>query len=260
MAEDEQKIGRFLLDLDSANSLTARFDRFEKLVNELGFEGVSYTFLPRFDLDAIASKPPVFIKSNLFPDDFIDHYINGGLSQFDFTVRKIGTGNYTPMIWQDHERQKRISVDEANVIKIAREDYRITNALTIPTMPELTRTLGIAGVSLLTSEKDEKFKKLLENIDTLAACARQFHAASYTSLDIHKHFIWSAFDKLSDNQRDLIVRLVNGETIQQIAFRRSRTDSAIYSMLDRIRKEKFGGITTKELIDLIKVSKYLQAI
>ena len=260
MALNETLLGRFAADLLTAKSIDERFRLFEKVADQLNFDGLSYTFLPRFELNPVANKmPPLFIKSDSFPDGFIDQYVNGGLSEHDYTVRMISEGVTLPMIWKESEQRDLLSEEEAHVIEIAREDYGISNAFTIPTMPDTTRSLGIGGVSVLSMENDRQFDMLHDNIETLMYCAQIFHQLCFSNLDIHKKFIWPLFEDLDTKERTMLTSLVQGKVVKQIADDFGIVSGSVYRIFDKVRAKAGGVASLQELIHLATIAKLAES-
>jgi hypothetical protein len=251
-------LGRFVEELLLAQSFEARFKAFEKLAGQLKFDSLTYTFLPHFELAPVAeNKPPLFIKSNSFPDSFIDQHINDGLFKDDFTIRKIGKGDYCPLDWKDSERSGELSENEEKIIKIAREDHCIENAFTIPLMPQATRTLGISGVSVVSDENDRLFDMLKANVKTMVLAAQLFHQTCFVNLDVHRQFIWRYFDQLTPKERQLLRSLIQGRKVKQIAGDFGMADKSVYRIFDGIR-QKSGGISS--LHELIYIATLAQII
>jgi len=250
-------LGRFTAELLAAESFEARFALLEKLADKLNFEGVTYTFFPLFGLGVFEKVPPVVMQTDAVSSDFIDHYTNGGLCEADFTVRNICDGNYAPLSWRESEQQALVSAEETHVIQIAREDYGIANALTIPTMPEVTRSMGIAGVTVFSSANDRQFALLKDNFDTISACSQIFHLVSHAYLDLHRRFIWPLFADITPKEQMMLEGLMKGQVVKQIADDASVTLKSAYRIIDGIRA-KLGGISLVQLIHIATVAKLVQ--
>ncbi|MDD5393254.1 MAG: hypothetical protein PHE17_09565 [Thiothrix sp.] len=135
------------------------------------------------------------------------------------------------------------------MIALARADYGIRNALTIPTM---TNKDGIAGASIISSEHDAPFALLKqEKLDTLFLITRAFHSCVLAEQQLSKQFLRPFLASLNQKEIDILRHLARGEPFKRIEY---SVDVASYrvaaNILDKLRG-KFGGITRDRLMFLV---------
>ncbi|MBU1724150.1 MAG: autoinducer binding domain-containing protein [Gammaproteobacteria bacterium] len=250
MRVDHYYLGMFADELLSATSLDERFGLYERYVCGLGFDAATYTYIPNIQLNTHFPTPPVFAFTESYPVAFLKHYGEARFDEDDFTIRKVmGEKCMNILDWREHERQQQISAAENHVIVVAREEYGIRNALTIPTM---TGAIGIAGASVVSSEKDASFQLLKEErLGTLLKMTQIFHAQVFANQELARRFLKPFLESLSQKEIDILRHLARGEAFKNIEY---SVDVASYkvaaNILDKLRA-KFGGITRDRLMFLI---------
>lgn len=246
MSVDYALLGQLFDDLRSVSTLTERFSYYTRCVDALGFDGVTYTYVPNVSLSTLAHFPPVFLRTDDYPIGFLEHYAAERLDQYDFTIRKVKSNDLSPMDWREHELSGLVSEKESAVIALAREDYGIRNALSIPTM---LWTAGGSGVSVISHERDEVFAKLKrERLETLVRCSQAFHDVSFSSAELPRVFIRPFRDSLKPKELQILNHLANGKHLKTIGQGISYQYAA--RVLDELRA-RMGGITKDRLMYLV---------
>ena len=240
-------LGRFVEKLYSVTTLEARFQAYEECVRSLGFDGLTFAFMPNSDYTAHMLSP-IFLHSDPYPMGFLTHYAEEQLHLNDFTIRKIMNNELTPMDWREHECCQLVSPEEKKVIVIAREDYGIINAISIPTMH---RKIGMAGASIISSEKDRCFNILKsENLDTLVRCTQIFHDITFLNNSVPNAFTLSYVKTLKPREIKILRYLADGKPFKNIEDDTGINYRFASNTLDSLRA-RLGGINKDKLLYLI---------
>lgn len=229
MSVDFRLLGEFAAELYSTDSFEKRFTIYDKYLKKLGFQGASYTFIPRVTVEGDLKTIPAFSCSDTFSPEFLDHYTSGRLDQNDFTIRRsfelMETNQLPIWDWQEvlnGETQEVLLSSEEEVIRLAKADYEINNALSIPTMND---SLGLAGFSIISRDDDQQFQLLKkEKLETLKIMSRQFHDACLSSQNLPPTFIKSFLEKLTPLEADLLRHLardLNLQRYEKVSYKRA---------------------------------------
>lgn len=243
--------------LDIAENLDELFAALQKAAFQLGFDGISYTYIPAVIIGALGDIPPVFKVSESFNPKFIDHYAEALFGEDDFTIKRITAGDLTPMNWWAEARNKTITSDEKHVIEVARDDYQLQNGLSIPTY---SQNGSIAGVSAISFDKDQHFSRLCgENTRLLQKIARLFSDRVIASPDYHANFYLPFLQKLSFTQKSVLRLLSQGVHLKQIAARLNISYKYASNVVDQLR-EKFGSVSRERLLYLAGLMQFEELI
>ncbi|TXH68234.1 MAG: hypothetical protein E6Q83_14165 [Thiothrix sp.] len=246
-------VGHFVDDLYQVETVSERFLVYEHYIHTLGFDGATYTFFPNALWEFNSSFSPIFLHTQEYPTAFLKHYAEANFHECDFTIRvgnSLRLNKATPLPtaldWREHEIAGLISYAENSVIQIAREEYGIRNALTIPTQrPEA----GLGGMSVISSEKDSSFRELKqENMETLLRCTQVFHDISFGNSRNFSIFAQPFLQTLKPKEIQILRHLALGYHLKQIGQGISYRYAA--NMLDELRA-RMGGITKDKLMYLI---------
>jgi hypothetical protein len=240
-------LGHFVDDLYRVDTVPGRFHVYENYIANLGFDGATYTFFPNVLWQISNSFAPIFLHTDDYPTSFLKHYSDANFHEQDFTIR-LGHTNQVPQVmdWREHELQGQISAAENVVIQVAREEYGIRNALTIPTLRPET---GIGGMSIISAEKDHCFQQLKqENLETLLRCTQLFHDISFTNAKTSAMFVQPFLQTLKPKEIQILKHLASGHHLKKIDHGISYRYAA--NMLDELRA-RMGGITKDKLMYLI---------
>jgi DNA-binding CsgD family transcriptional regulator len=249
MLNQSNLLADYTHELYAVSSLEERFKIYEKYIQQLGFEGATYTFIPKIQLESTIPVHPFFEHTDSFSIDFLDHYTSEQLDQHDFTIRKTNNNELSPMDWRQHELRGLVSDNERGVIQLAREDYGINNALTIPT---LGNEMGIAGATVISSEKDASFKKLKqERMEALVCYTRLFHDTSFSGSKMPLKFIEPFIESLKPTEIEILHCLASGIQFKNIEYHMDISSYKYASnILNNLRK-RLGGITRDRLMYLV---------
>lgn len=252
---DFEMTGRFAHELRPMETLENRFECFQRYMFEQGFDGATYTFMPKFQEKPLSDFSPVFVNTDEYPVKFLGHYQEAGFVQHDFTVKQAHAGRTDVMVWPDYLYSGKLSADEANVLTVAREDYGIKQGLTVPTM---SNGKGIAGVSLISTENDRLFQKLrAERLGTMVELAHIFHKFVLADRQTTTEMSDPVFDRLSEKEVGLLCHMARGKPFKNIGYSIDVASPKVaYNMLKSIR-DKFGGVNSDRLMYLAGMYKLL---
>lgn len=241
-------VGRFAYEIRPMETLEDRFKCFQRYMFEQGFDGSTYTFMPKFQEKTLSDLPPVFVNTDEYPIKFLSHYQDAGFVRHDFTVRKAYEGCKDVMVWPDYFHSGRLSSDESNVLTVAREEYGIKQGLTIPTM---SNDQGVAGVSLISTENDSFFEKLrTERLGTMVELAHILHKFILADRQNIQELSDSIFEDLSEKELGLLCHIAKGKPFKNIEYSIDVASPKVaYNMLRAIR-DKFGGVNSDRLMYL----------
>ncbi|SKA67611.1 Autoinducer binding domain-containing protein [Thiothrix eikelboomii] len=207
-------VDHYLSELGAAASLEARFQLYGEYIKQLGFDGATYIFAPRIQYEIMPHLPGIFLYTESYPLDFLDHYRRDRLDRQDFTIRKVLNGETASMDWREHELSGELSAAEVSLIQLARENYGIRNAISIPTMLDAR---GAAGVSIISSKADGDFQQLKqEKMTRLVGITRLFHASNSLDSDWSLHFTLSVFKSLSATEMSILNYKATGKPLKNI--------------------------------------------
>jgi len=248
-ANNSQIIGDLVNNLYSTESLAERFYYYQQFICNLGFTAVSYSFEPKSSFKPDLTHPPVFEVSEQFPLEFLKSYQQDGWFQHDFVIREICEGDLQVKDWKQKEQSNDLDNNEKKLIRLAREQYGIKNAISIPTMHH---SIGLAAASIISFADDRTFLQLKQKyLQTLINCTKVFndiimqHPSQLVST-----FVYPKLPKVTPKERIVLRDLVNGLLIQKIGMQDGMSESAVSNHLLRLRK-KFDVKNTPDLKHLL---------
>ena len=184
----------------------------------------------------------------------MQHYSENRLDRSDFTIRKVLQGHFEPMDWQEHETNNLITKQEAMVIKVAREDFGIVNAISIPTM---MHEMGAAGASVISRETNNMFSLLkYQKLDTLIHLTRLFHDLNFANFNLPDKFILPLFETLKPKEIVILQYLATGKPMKNIQDYTGISHSYATNVLAELRL-RLGGINNDKLMYLFGLMKAL---
>lgn len=243
----------FIEQLDNAANMGALFQALERAANQLGFEGVSYTYIPPQILNNLETSSPVFVKSDSFSDGFITHYEEDHLGEHDFVIKRVLENDFVPVHWQQEIERRRLSHQEKRVVEIARNDYDIENAISIPTYK---RDDGVAGITVISRERKYFFDKLFdERIKLFSRLCRIFSDRITLNPEYQVNFVKPFLNSLTFTEKQLLLLLASGVPLKKAAYQLNVSYGYAGNVMDKLRA-KFGDITRERLFYLAGVMKF----
>lgn len=244
MEIDGEFLSQYILELYSAKSLDERFQAYERFIIELGFSGAVYTFAPRMHWEIMVDIPYIFLHTKDFPIGFLQDYGRKRLDRKDFTIRKILQGDTSLMDWRENELHGDLNADEISLIRYARDQYNIKNAISIPTILE---EKGAAGASVISFKDDHIFKILKEkNLGSLVSITRLFHDSNVSDLG---KFILPLFNSLTEKEITILNYKASGKHMKTIYDYTGITENYASNVLSTLRR-RLGHINNDRLMYL----------
>lgn len=232
--------------LYATSNLDEMFALLETAILKLGFDGVSYTYVPRVIADSDIQVKPVFKVSREYNKKFIDHYTEANFSKDDFTIKRILSGNLSPIIWWQECDNGRLVKDEINVITVARADYRIQHGISFPTY---TDGSGFAGVSVVSCENDKSFYILCsENTNLVRRMSFMFSDRVLSRPEFFSPFYTPFIEQLTSTEKLVLNGLISGTSIKKIAADAGRDYKYIANFVIPALRKRFGNINRNKLL------------
>ena len=241
----ESVLTDFLERIGLATNINDMFAALERAAILLGFDNISYTYVPLVIGNNLYQLSPIFLVSQSYETRFISHYVSEKLGQDDFTIKRIQNGDMSPMNWWEEAKKKTLSHKEQRVIEIARNDYGIRHGITIPTY---SNNNGIAGVSVTSSESNAVFSLLCkERLTTIKAISQIFSDRVLISPKIRQNFMTPFLQKLTDMEKNVLKKLSQGFAPKIIAYELNSSQKYVNNVIATLRV-KFGNITRDQLL------------
>ena len=246
MQDTKITLHEFIEALYAAQDLDSAFQALECAVLKLGFEHLSYTYIPDQLNRLLSQLSPVFKLSSQYRTDFIDHYQDANFGQHDFTIKKMTQGELTPISWWDTAKQEPLEQKELNVIEVARNEYGLRHGVTIPVY---AAGGSVAGLSVTSPEQDKLFALLYEDrIGTLTLIARMF-SDRVLQLPANRALFFNPFlDQFSSTEKQVLTLLAQGSQLKQIAFQLQLDYKYLSNAVIPSLRKKFGNVTRDQLM------------
>lgn len=245
MQSTEIVLSNFLREIGLAKNTEEMFAALEKAALSLGFDHISYTYVPLVIGNNLNQLSPIFLISQSYEKKFITHYAAENFGQDDFTIKRIQNGDLESMIWWDESKKQTLTHKESRVIEVARYDYGIQHGITIPTH---SSKKGIAGVSVTSTEKDRTFTILCkEKLEHMCIIAQIFSDRILVSPNMHMRFIQPFLKTLTNTEIIVLKKLSQGLVPKVIAHQLNSSPNYINHVITRLR-EKFGSLTRDQLL------------
>lgn len=244
----------FAYELYLTKTYSEAFSLLDEYTLSLGYESVSYSFIPKLLLDGSSVRQPIFSVSDNFNHRFLNHYTEAQLYEHDYIINSIKKGCTSTLHWYQNLKHKKLTRKQGHVLNIMKNDYQIENGLTIPTATDK----GIAGVSVTSDESDRLFEQLnKENYIRLFSASNMFHGYVMTMERRMGYFAQSIHAPLTVMERQVLKHLLHGLSVPKISVEVHRSRGYIEKLVRSIRI-KIGGedvdcrplLTKEELIHL----------
>lgn len=232
--------------LYAAQDVDTMFAGLEKAVQEMGFDNVSYTYVPGALGQSLHQLAPVFKLSRTYNARFIQHYSDAHFGKDDFTIKRITRGDLTPMIWWNEAKVKRLSKSELEVIEVARQDYGIHQGISVPTF---TDGRSIAGVSITREEKDFSFDQLYEEKGTyLRKMSMMFSDRVLCLNEARVIFMMPIVQFLSVTEKQVLCELAKGRNLKAVCLELNLDYKYVANSVIKSLRKKFGNVTRDTLM------------
>lgn len=234
----------------------AAFDTLTKQIEQLGFDGVLYSFHPKPIYMNNKTQPVLQYSDSLA--QFVAHYLKNNYGNNSFITRLALAGRRDPIDWWEEENAGNLSQSEGDVIRDAKQNFDIHNALAIPV---LSSSFAIAGASVMSMSEDrEHFEKLkYQSLEQLKEYASNYHTQIIMSREEMRFFIEPLLARLNDTKKKVLLHLVSGQPMKTISETHGISHRYAEKVILNMRKE-FGDISTNELLyilGMVHIQEYL---
>ncbi|MGB1237351.1 MAG: autoinducer binding domain-containing protein [Pseudomonadales bacterium] len=233
-----------------AQSVEQKFDACVQAITALGFDGLAYSYIPRFQLETKSESSPVFLASDSYPKHFLTQYSEQDLAASDFTIREINNGNLAPIDWWHYADAAQLKRSELRVIEIARYDYGIINGYSIPTMSD---ERGVAGASLISFDRTPSgVTELAQRMQQAVMYVSQFHQQVILASDFDLRFKMPLLAQFTPTERLIIDQLRCGTTSKKLtSATQASSQKAIARLLQKISPNDQSRITRERFFYLL---------
>ena len=247
----------FVEAMDKSESLDQLFGHLESAVNQLGFDGISYTYIPLILTTSLIRHAPLFMTSSSYDQQFIDRYAEENLSEDDFTIHRISDQQLAPMNWWQEVAEGKLTRREKRVLNIMRYDHGLNNGLSIPVM---STDSAMAGFSIMSADGSDRFNMLYqERLRVLQTICRLFHDRVHAEPDFKSHFYFPVFNHFSQTEKLVVKLLASGSQVKVIAQQLELSDRYVYNVRDKLRV-KFGVTTSEKMFYLAGLLQWNELI
>jgi hypothetical protein len=238
MTDKTKELGNFAFELCGAENYDAAFSAFDQLLTSVGFDSVLYSHIPSIVLSGTSASQPVFSTSESYDSRYMMQYMEAGFYKDDHVISSINDGRMSHIDWWKEAETKAVSKGAMEVFSVARDDFKMTNGFTIPT---LTGSQGIAAASFISSDAREPFDQLLqENEQLMIASTKIFHNHVMNQSYFFGKFLEPSLPKLNATQRAVFKGLLLGLTTPVIAGQICKNPRYVENVVRDLRV-KIGG-------------------
>lgn len=236
----------FIDSLYGTENLSTMFSAFEQAVKALGFDYISYTYIPGIILNANASCSPIFQLSDGYDSRFIQHYAEANFAEHDYTIKAILNRDMRIKNWWDDVEV--LDKQEKTVIDVARHDYGIKNGVTIPTYGD---GFNVSGVSVSSTDGSNSFSLLYqENIDFIRKISQIYSDRVIGVASAKSVFERPFLDQLTQTEKLVLSRLAEGCNVQAIAADIQRDYKYIANRVLPSIRGKMGNVSRDRMMYL----------
>ena len=187
----------------------------------------------------------------------IENYQKHNFSENDFTIRLVESGRLAIIDWWDEAEKLTLTEKEQYVVDITKNKFNVSKGITFPT---LSSDLGLAGVSIVSFNKDYLSKEVdPKTLEHLKVCSRMYHDYTMVHHDARYNFILPILQTLTPKKKIVLKHLISGQPMKKITEESDITIRYADKLLIELRKE-FGNISKNELIyflGLLNITEYL---
>lgn len=245
----DSEILRFVSSIDNASNFDECFEILTQKAEELGFDGVLYTYTPTFFTDEAVDFQPIMRVSENYGLDYLQYYQQNNFVEYDHMVLAARNGEDRIVDWFHEAVTIPLTGKSLEVLETARK-FGIRNGLTFPT---LLSDQAFAGASFICRKDDEFFQKVcLPKAQLIRVLGEIFHYKVIAEKHYQEVFIVPFLKKLSSTKLQVLKYLAKGENIKSIACRLNNTEKYTQNLVGEIRKD-FGNVPRDRLFYLAGV-------
>lgn len=252
---DKQRlIGQYVVDLYSTVTADDEFLITQKYISSLGFDGLLYCLVPNI---ASGLFKPILNTSDAYSPAFMKHYEEANFQERDFAFNRILSGHSPLVDWWGEVEKNSVKENELEVLQVAREDYNVTNGLSVSTMHS---QLGFAGASLISQENAPLFKKLMvESLEVARTILSVYQGKLMTSASSRRLYILPILDRLNETDKKILKYIVTHKTMGRVEDVTGVSPNYANRVIERL-KIKLGCTSKHELAYYCGVSGMLDFI
>lgn len=230
--------GSYAEALYGADDLASAFAIFENQIQQLGFDGALYTYIPEAILYADDREKPVYQVSDTYVPDYLAHYQDARYDRADPLIKAVTEGISTPIDWSGEILETYMSQDSKSreVIDESR-CYGVRHGITVPLKSD---TQGIAGASFIMTDSRGHETDQQRRIRELQVVTRLYHDLVVANTGFVSGFIRPMFGNLNDLELRFLAGLASGKTLKELAIELSRSRKYLEQVLLRIRIKVSG--------------------
>lgn len=246
MSNSQQVFLEYCNALYSATDIDTMFAALEKAVQAMGFDNLSYTFVPGALGRSLNRLSPIFRLSKSYNAKFIQHYSEAHFGRNDFTIKRITGGDLTPMVWWREAEENRLTKSELEVITVARLEYGIHQGISVPTF---TDGYNIAGISVTREEMDHGFNQLCaERGDYLRKMSLMFSDRVLCLGEARTVFLAPLLQTLSATEKHVLCALARGSNLKAVCLEMKLDYKYVANSVIKNLRKKFGNVSRDSLM------------
>lgn len=233
--------------LCAAASFGERFAIYTKYMQLLNFEGSAYSYAPliQYEPDSFTIRPETVLTDN-YPCSLIEEYFATGMDQYDVSIKKVKSGDFSVTDYEDHKLTHGFSPGAKQLESLVKDEYGLLNSMNIPA----ASASAISVVSVFTSERCDSFKVLRqENLNSLIQITQVFHAMTLADAGSYQRFVSPFLGSLKPNERKILTYLSSGKPFKNIKDDTGISYRYASNILDALRA-RLGGINRDRLLYL----------
>jgi len=246
MSDFKNILSDYVNELYDTDDPSDMFSALEKAIKALGFDHVSYTFIPSLILSSSTACSPVFQLSDGYDVRFIQHYTEAGFSDHDYTVKSILNMDMSVKNWWEDADKRILSKQEKEVIEVAKYEYGIANGVTIPTYGD---GVNVAGVSVSSADRSTSFSILYsEKINFIRKISIMYSDRVIGIPSVKSIFGLPFLSQLTTTEKKVLSMMAEGCNVQSIAHDLSLDYKYVANKIVSNIRKKMGGVSRDRMM------------
>ncbi len=236
-------VADFVCKIGSAKNFHECFKVLTKKLEELGFDGVLYTFIPL----TIKNQKPIMLVSENYGNNYLQYYLDNDFSKYDMVINHSIERRITYFNWFDYINNNDVCNENIRVLEEAKK-FGLQNGISfiLFSSPHV-----LAGASLVCKKSDDYFKEVCEVNKETAQILCEFFHNSITAKRYHTEvFIEPIISNLNYTKLSLLQGLSQGNNIKTISSQLNISEKYAQNLLGKIRVD-LGCSSRDELMFLV---------
>lgn len=231
-------LGEYAYNLCQSQGYDEAFGYYTQLTEILGYDAVSYAYIPRPLIDQNSSTTPIFHLSDDYSQDYLHEYSCSGFDKTDYVIQEIKNGHMGILDWWEDYQSGKLNEEQEKILHIMSTDYKIKNGISIPTLSGIK---GIAAASVISQEKNDSFRRLkAESQPVLIAATKLFHNHVIMNSYENDIFIQPLFPKLNKTEKLVLKNMLEGRNTPTISENIHKSRGYIENVIRNIRIKVSG--------------------